>query len=460
VLFQARDFAKRLCWGKMRMDQARKVQTRKTNMKKTLIGLSIVIVLLTVASVMLPAVVSVADAGWFGLINFAPSITTVSPSGVKFGSPAFTLTVNGTNFVSDSVVRWKGTDRTTTFVSSDRLTAAIPAADVAITGTASITVFNPAPGGGTSNPMTVTINSKTNTTTTIVSDFPDPSQIGQPVTVTYTVTASAGTPTGTVTVTDGSATCSASVATGTCTLTLTVAGKRTLTATYGSDATFNDSSGSASHFVVGPMYMPFVNKAPTSTPTATPTATPTRTPVPITNPIRNGGFEQGAADWLAGTQIPYYAPPVGDILAKHRSQLPASVTPHSGDWAAWLGGFSNSTTTLQTADPPFIVPSGGSTLRYWLWIQSDETTCDLTAVDGAWVFFATDNQQYTVDSFNLCTTNATNGWVKHDLNLSQFVGKSGWLSFVVRNIGQNSNLFIDDVAMGTLSGAQFIPSRR
>ncbi len=424
-------------------------------MKKTLVGLCIVIVLLTVGSVILPAFVSAADAGWFGLINLMPTITTVSPTGVHGGSPSFALIVNGTNFVSNSVVRWNGADRSTTYVSPDRLTAAIPASDVTAVGTASVTVFNPGVGGGESSAATVSINTKTNTTTS-VSDLPDPSQISQPVTVAYTVTASAGTPTGMVTVTDSasSASCSGSVAAGSCTLTLIVAGKRTLTATYSGDATFNDSSGSAAHIVVGPMYMPFINRAPTPTPT------PTRTPVPIPNPIRNGGFEQGAVDWLAGTQIPYYADPVGDILAKHRSQLPASVSPHSGDWAAWLGGFPNSTTTLQTADPPFIVPSGGSTLRYWLWIQSDETTCDLTAVDGAWVFFATDNQQYTVDSFNLCTTNATNGWVKHDLNLSQFVGKSGWLSFVVRNIGQNSNLFIDDVAMGTLSGAQFVPFRR
>ncbi|MEK7831306.1 MAG: IPT/TIG domain-containing protein [Acidobacteriota bacterium] len=37
------------------------------------------------------------------------------------------LTVTGTNFVNTSVVRWKGTDRLTTFVSATQLTAQIPA---------------------------------------------------------------------------------------------------------------------------------------------------------------------------------------------------------------------------------------------------------------------------------------------------------------------------------------------
>jgi hypothetical protein len=71
--------------------------------------------------------------------------TTVTP-----GSPAFTLTVNGTGFVSGSVVNWNGSPRATTFVSSSRLTASILAADVASRGVASVTVANPSPGGGSS----------------------------------------------------------------------------------------------------------------------------------------------------------------------------------------------------------------------------------------------------------------------------------------------------------------------
>ena len=61
------------------------------------------------------------------------------------------------NFVSGSVVRWNGANRTTTFVSATQLTAAIPAADIAAAGSASVTVQNN-PGGAVSNALTFTID--------------------------------------------------------------------------------------------------------------------------------------------------------------------------------------------------------------------------------------------------------------------------------------------------------------
>jgi hypothetical protein len=64
---------------------------------------------------------------------------------------AFKLTVNGTGFVSGSTVKWNGSARATSFVSNSNLTATIMASDVAQSNTASVTVVNPAPGGGTSN---------------------------------------------------------------------------------------------------------------------------------------------------------------------------------------------------------------------------------------------------------------------------------------------------------------------
>ncbi|MGQ9829606.1 MAG: IPT/TIG domain-containing protein, partial [Roseiflexus sp.] len=63
----------------------------------------------------------------------------------------------GANFVNGAVVRWNGNDRPTTVVSSTQLTATISAADVATAGTASVTVVNPAPGGGASGTVTFTI---------------------------------------------------------------------------------------------------------------------------------------------------------------------------------------------------------------------------------------------------------------------------------------------------------------
>ena len=86
------------------------------------------------------------------LINAPLSPATKAP-----GAAAFTLTVNGTGFVSGAVVQWNGSARTTTFVSSSKVTASINAADVATAGTATVAVSNPAPGGGLSNTAYFTI---------------------------------------------------------------------------------------------------------------------------------------------------------------------------------------------------------------------------------------------------------------------------------------------------------------
>jgi hypothetical protein len=94
----------------------------------------------------------------FTVNNPGPSLTSLSPSTATAGGTAFTLTVNGSNFVSGAVVRVNGSNRTTTFVSSTQLTAAIPASDIASPGSLSVTVTNAAPGGGTSSALTFTVN--------------------------------------------------------------------------------------------------------------------------------------------------------------------------------------------------------------------------------------------------------------------------------------------------------------
>ena len=85
----------------------------------------------------------------------AAIVTALAPSTTAAGSAAFTLTVNGSNFVSGAVVNFNGAARTTTFVSATQLTAAILAADVATAGTASIAVANPS-GAPVSNAVPFT----------------------------------------------------------------------------------------------------------------------------------------------------------------------------------------------------------------------------------------------------------------------------------------------------------------
>lgn len=90
--------------------------------------------------------------------NPVPAIVSLNPASVTEGSPAFTLQVNGSDFVAGAVVRWNGLDLTSTFISATVLEAAVSATDVASAGTANITVFNPAPGGGVSAISTFTID--------------------------------------------------------------------------------------------------------------------------------------------------------------------------------------------------------------------------------------------------------------------------------------------------------------
>ncbi len=95
-----------------------------------------------------------------------PVVSQLVPASVAHGAAAFTLTINGSSFNSNAVVNWNGTALTTTFVTGNQLTAAVPAASVATAGSVSVTVTNPGmsgnPYGGTLNEsstaMTFTIN--------------------------------------------------------------------------------------------------------------------------------------------------------------------------------------------------------------------------------------------------------------------------------------------------------------
>jgi|GEM_PF-2911825 len=83
------------------------------------------------------------------------------PDSASPGATGFTLTVNGTGFVSGASVRWNGSARTTTFVNGSQLTATISSADIAAAGTAFVTVLNPGPGRATSNAVMFEISAPT-----------------------------------------------------------------------------------------------------------------------------------------------------------------------------------------------------------------------------------------------------------------------------------------------------------
>ena len=120
--------------------------------------------------------------------NPVPSISSLAPSTVTAGGQAFTLTVNGNGFIQSSTVSFNGSAKTTTFVSSTKLTAAILAADIATSGNANVTVNNPAPGGGTTPNFVFVISTSSNPVPTLSSISPTSGTIGQSVSLTLTGT--------------------------------------------------------------------------------------------------------------------------------------------------------------------------------------------------------------------------------------------------------------------------------
>ena len=108
-----------------------------------------------------PVCTSEADTSCGGVP--VPAITFLSPAGRIVGSPSFTLTVNGSDFIELSQVYWNGSPRTTTFVSATQLTAVIGPGDISSQGSAKVTVVNSSYTENltiTSNavPFTITLN--------------------------------------------------------------------------------------------------------------------------------------------------------------------------------------------------------------------------------------------------------------------------------------------------------------
>ena len=75
------------------------------------------------------------------------------PDAVAPGGVGPTLTINGAGFIPESKVNFDGAALLTSFVNSRQLTTVVPSIYLEGAGTASITVVNPAPGGGRSNTL-------------------------------------------------------------------------------------------------------------------------------------------------------------------------------------------------------------------------------------------------------------------------------------------------------------------
>ncbi|MDR3666545.1 MAG: hypothetical protein P4L35_06870, partial [Ignavibacteriaceae bacterium] len=98
-------------------------------------------------------VVGIDSLSYDASINTFPILTSLDRTMVIVGSQDFVLTAFGQNFKNTSVIQWNGTSLTTIFISTTQLETTVPASDLTAAGSINITVFTPAPGGGTSVPL-------------------------------------------------------------------------------------------------------------------------------------------------------------------------------------------------------------------------------------------------------------------------------------------------------------------
>ena len=98
--------------------------------------------------------------------NFpAPATTMLTPTSAPAGSAlAIPLLITGSNFLPCSVIQWGTTSLPTNYLSPAQLSTTITPVQIAAvgTGSVSVTVVNPSPGGGTSTPpLTFTVAAPT-----------------------------------------------------------------------------------------------------------------------------------------------------------------------------------------------------------------------------------------------------------------------------------------------------------
>jgi predicted secreted protein len=151
--------------------------------------------------------------------------------------------------------------------------------------------------------------------------------------------------------------------------------------------------------------------------------------------LRNGDFESGRdGTWTESSSNGYF------LVMSPAEGL--EIIPHSGSWAAWLGGADFEISILSQK---IKVPDTAQTLSFWYWIGSD----DLCGYDTAGIFLGTQNPK----GYDLCADHNTNGWVQDTVNLSGYQGQTLDLTFkVVTDEMANSNFFVDDVAISTTTG--------
>jgi photosystem II stability/assembly factor-like uncharacterized protein len=108
----------------------------------------------------------------------SPVLTSISPMSANSGDPAFTLTINGSNFFNGAILNFDnsatslGSAVATTYVSPTQITAVIPAALIALPGPFTALVLSPPPNYAPSNSLNFTVNLGTYPVPNLTSIYP------------------------------------------------------------------------------------------------------------------------------------------------------------------------------------------------------------------------------------------------------------------------------------------------
>ncbi len=153
-------------------------------------------------------------------------------------------------------------------------------------------------------------------------------------------------------------------------------------------------------------------------------------PPPTGNLLQNPGFESGATAWSATSGV-----------ITNSAGAPA----RTGSWKAWLNGYG--TTTTDTLSQSVAIPSGSTTLSFYLYISSAETTTT-TAYDRLRVQVVRGGTTTTLGTFS--NLNEGPSYVQRSFNLSAYAGQTVTVRFVgTEDSSLATSFVIDDTAVTT-----------
>jgi hypothetical protein len=149
--------------------------------------------------------------------------------------------------------------------------------------------------------------------------------------------------------------------------------------------------------------------------------------------IPNGDFEAGRTIWTESSKL-------SNILIVQENDLPRGISPHNGNWAAWLGGDNDEQAYIEQS--LFFNPDYRY-LIYWYWIDWP-FSCQGETGAVATIFL----DQTVVHQTDVCSDTDTGGWAKQVIDLNGFAGQTVNLRFqLTTGINSFANFYLDDVAL-------------